>query len=76
MTLKQNGTTDSSLTWVGGSGSIESTDGDVTIEQESSTYVIDTQNAVSLNAGGTVTVKRNTEGTALASMVNGILKQV
>lgn len=74
MTLKQNGTTDSSLTWVGGSGSIESTDGDVTIEQESSTYVIDTQNAVSLNAGGTVTVKRNTEGTALASMVNGIFE--
>lgn len=74
VTLKQNGTTDSSLTWVGGSGSIESTDGDVTIEQESSTYVIDTQNAVSLNAGGTVTVKRNTEGTALASMVNGIFE--
>ena len=74
VTLKQNGTTDSSLTWVGGSGSIESTDGDVTIEQESSTYVIDTLNAVSLNAGGTVTVKRNTEGTALASMVNGIFE--
>lgn len=74
VTLKQNGTTDSSLTWVGGSGSIESTDGDVTIEQESSTYVIDTRNAVSLNAGGTVTVKRNTEGTALASMVNGIFE--
>ena len=74
VTLKQNGTTDSSLTWVGGSGSIESTDGDVTIEQESSTYVIDTQNAVSLNAGGTVTVKRNTEGTALDSMVNGIFE--
>lgn len=74
VTLKQNGTTDSSLTWVGGSGSIESTDGDVTIEQESSTYVIDTQNAISLNAGGTVTVKRNTEGTALASMVNGIFE--
>mgnify|MGYP004506937327 FL=1 len=74
VTLKQNGTTDSSLTWVGGSGSIESTDGDVTIEQESSTYVIDTQNAVTLNAGGTVTVKRNTEGTALDSMVNGIFE--
>lgn len=74
VTLKQNGTTDSSLTWVGGSGSIESTDGDVTIEQESSTYVISTLNAVSLNAGGTVTVKRNTEGTALASMVNGIFE--
>ena len=74
VTLKQNGTASSSLTWVGGSGSIESTDGDVTIEQESSTYVIDTQNAVSLNAGGTVTVKRNTEGTALDSMVNGIFE--
>ena len=74
VTLKQNGATNSSLTWIGGSGSIESTDGDVTIEQESSTYVIDTQNAVSLNAGGTVTVKRNTEGTALASMVNGIFE--
>lgn len=54
--------------------SLTSTNGDVTIEQESSTYVIDTQNAVSLNAGGTVTVKRNTEGTALASMVNGIFE--
>lgn len=74
VTLKQNGATNSSLTWIGGSGSIESTDGDVTIEQESSTYVIDTQNAVSLNAGGTVTLKRNTEGTALASMVNGIFE--
>lgn len=74
VTLKQNGATNSSLTWIGGSGSIESTDEDVTIEQESSTYVIDTQNAVSLNAGGTVTVKRNTEGTALASMVNGIFE--
>lgn len=72
VTLKQNGTTDSSLTWGGAGGSIESTDGDITIEQESSTYVISTLNAVSLNAGGTVTVKRNTEGTALASMVNGI----
>lgn len=74
VTLKQNGATNSSLTWIGGSGSIESTDGDVTIEQESSTYVIDTQNAVSLNAGGTVTLKRNTEGTALTSMVNGIFE--
>lgn len=74
VTLKQNGATNSSLTWIGGSGSIESTDGDVTIEQESSTYVISTLNAVSLNAGGTVTVKRNTEGTALASMVNGIFE--
>lgn len=74
VTLKQNGATNSSLTWIGGSGSIESTDGDVTIEQESSTYVIDTQKAVSLNAGGTVTLKRNTEGTALASMVNGIFE--
>lgn len=72
VTLKQNGTTDSSLTWGGVGGSIESTDGNITIEQESSTYVISTLNAVSLNAGGTVTVKRNTEGTALASMVNGI----
>lgn len=54
--------------------SLTSTNGDVTIEQESSTYVIDTQNAVSLNAGGTVTLKRNTEGTALASMVNGIFE--
>lgn len=72
VTLKQNGTTDSSLTWGGAGGSIESTDGNITIEQESSTYVISTLNAVSLNAGGTVTVKRNTEGTALASMVNGI----
>lgn len=72
VTLKQNGTTDSSLTWGGAGGSIESTDGNITIEQKSSTYVISTLNAVSLNAGGTVTVKRNTEGTALASMVNGI----
>lgn len=72
VTLKQNGTTDSSLTWGGAGGSIESTDGNITIEQESSTYVISTLNAVSLNAGGTVTIKRNTEGTALASMVNGI----
>lgn len=72
VTLKQNGTTDSSLTWGGAGGSIESTDGNITIEQESSTYVISTLNAVSLNAGGTVTVKRNTEGTALTSMVNGI----
>lgn len=72
VTLKQNGTTDSSLTWGGAGGSIESTDGNITIEQESSTYVISTLNAVSLNAGGTVTVKRNTEGTALASMVKGI----
>lgn len=74
VTLKQNGTTDSSLTWGGDGGSIESTDGNITIEQESSTYVISTLNAVSLNAGGTVTVKRNTEGTALASMVNGIFE--
>lgn len=74
VTLKQNGTTDSSLTWGGAGGSIECTDGDITIEQESSTYVISTLNAVSLNAGGTVTVKRNTEGTALASMVNGIFE--
>lgn len=74
VTLKQNGTTDSSLTWGGAGGSIESTDGNITIEQESSTYVISTLNAVSLNAGGTVTVKRNTEGTALASMVNGIFE--
>lgn len=72
VTLKQNGTTNSSLTWGGAGGSIECTDGDITIEQEGSTYVISTLNAVSLNAGGTVTVKRNTEGTALASMVNGI----
>lgn len=72
VTLKQNGTTDSSLTWGGAGGSIESTDGNITIEQESSTYVISTLNAVSLNAGGTVTLKRNTEGTALTSMVNGI----
>lgn len=72
VTLKQNGTTDSSLTWGGAGGSIESTDGNITIEQKSSTYVISTLNEVSLNAGGTVTVKRNTEGTALASMVNGI----
>ena len=72
VTLKQNGTTDSSLTWGGAGGSIESTDGNITIEQESSTYVISTLNAVSLNAGGTVTVKRNTEGTALTSVVNGI----
>lgn len=72
VTLKQNGTTDSSLTWGGAGGSIESTDGNITIEQESSTYVISTLNAVSLNAGGTVTVKRNAEGTALTSMVNGI----
>lgn len=72
VTLKQNGTTDSSLTWGGAGGSIESTDGNITIEQKSSTYVISTLNAVSLNAGGTVTVKRNTEGTALAPMVNGI----
>lgn len=72
VTLKQNGTTDSSLTWGGAGGSIESTDGNITIEQDSSTYVISTLNAVSLNAGGTVTVKRNTEGTALTSMVNGI----
>ena len=54
--------------------SLTSTNGDVTIEQESSTYVISTLNAVSLNAGGTVTLKRNTEGTALASMVNGIFE--
>ena len=72
VTLKQNGTTDSSLTWGGAGGSIESTDGNITIEQEGSTYVISTLNAVDLNAGGTVTVKRNTEGTALTSMVNGI----
>lgn len=72
VTLKQNGTTDSSLTWGGAGGSIESTDGNITIEQESSTYVISTLNAVSLNAGGTVTVKRNTEGPVLTSMVNGI----
>lgn len=72
VTLKQNGTTNSSLTWGGAGGSIECTDGDITIEQEGSTYVISTLNAVDLNAGGTVTVKRNTEGTALASMVNGI----
>ena len=70
VTLKQNGTTDSSLTWGGAGGSIESTDGNITIEQEGSTYVISTLNAVDLNAGGTV--KRNTEGTALTSMVNGI----
>ena len=69
VTLKQNGTTDSSLTWGGDGGSIESTDGNITIEQESSTYVISTLNAVSLNAGGTVTVKRNTEGTALGDMI-------
>ena len=69
VTLKQNGTTDSSLTWGGAGGSIESTDGNITIEQESSTYVISTLNAVSLNAGGTVTVKRNTEGTALGDMI-------
>lgn len=72
VTLKQNGTTDSSLTWDGAGGSIESTDGDITIEQKGSTYVILTSNAVDLNAGGTVTVKRNTEGTALASMVDVI----
>lgn len=72
VTLKQNGTTDSSLTWGGAGGSIESTDGNITIEQEGSTYVISTLNAVSLNAGGTVTVKRNTEGPVLTSMVNGI----
>lgn len=72
VTLKQNGTTDSSLTWGGAGGSIESTDGNITIEQESSTYVISTLNAVSLNAGGTVTVKRNIEGPVLTSMVNGI----
>ena len=72
VTLKQNGTTNSSLTWGGAGGSIECTDGDITIEQEGSTYVISTLNAVDLNAGGTVTVKRNTEGTALTSMVNGI----
>lgn len=72
VTLKQNGTTDSSLTWGGAGGSIESTDGNITIEQKSSTYVISTLNAVSLNAGGTVTVKRNTEGPVLTSMVNGI----
>ncbi len=72
VTLKQNGTTNSSLTWGGAGGSIECTDGDITIEQESSTYVISTLNAVDLNAGGTVTLKRNTEGTALTSMVNGI----
>ena len=69
VTLKQNGTTDSSLTWGGAGGSIESTDGNITIEQKSSTYVISTLNAVSLNAGGTVTVKRNTEGTALGDMI-------
>lgn len=67
VTLKQNGTTDSSLTWGGAGGSIECTDGDITIEQEGSTYVISTLNAVDLNAGGTVTLKRNTEGTALTS---------
>lgn len=72
VTLKQNGTTDASLTWGGAGGSIESTDGNITIEQKSSTYVISTLNAVSLNAGGTVTVKRNTEGPVLTSMVNGI----
>lgn len=72
VTLKQNGTTNSSLTWGGAGGSIECTDGDITIEQEGSTYVISTLNAVDLNAGGTVTLKRNTEGTALTSMVNGI----
>lgn len=70
--LKQNGTATSSLTWGGAGGSIESTDGNITIEQESSTYVIDTQNAVSLNAGGTVTVKRNTEGTALDDMIRSV----
>lgn len=69
VTLKQNGTASSSLTWGGAGGSIESTDGNITIEQESSTYVISTLNAVSLNAGGTVTVKRNTEGTALGDMI-------
>lgn len=72
VTLKQNGTASSSLTWDGAGGSIESTDGDITIEQKGSTYVILTSNAVDLNAGGTVTVKRNTEGTALASMVDVI----
>ena len=72
VTLKQNGTTDSSLTWGGAGGSIESTDGNITIEQESSTYVISTLNAVSLNAGGTVTVKRNTEGTALGDMIRSV----
>lgn len=72
VTLKQNGTTDSSLTWGGDGGSIESTDGNITIEQESSTYVISTLNAVSLNAGGTVTVKRNTEGTALGDMIRSV----
>lgn len=74
VTLKQNGTTDASLIWSSAGGSIECTDGDITIEQEGSTYVIWTLNAVSLNAGGTVTVKRNTEGTALVSMVNGIFE--
>lgn len=72
VTLKQNGTTDSSLTWGGDGGSIESTDGNITIEQEGSTYVISTLNAVSLNAGGTVTVKRNTEGTALGDMIRSV----
>lgn len=72
VTLKQNGTTDSSLTWGGAGGSIESTDGNITIEQEGSTYVISTLNAVSLNAGGTVTVKRNTEGTALGDMIRSV----
>ena len=72
VTLKQNGTTDSSLTWGGAGGSIESTDGNITIEQKSSTYVISTLNAVSLNAGGTVTVKRNTEGTALGDMIRSV----
>lgn len=72
VTLKQNGTTDSSLTWGGAGGSIESTDGNISIEQEGSTYVISTLNAVSLNAGGTVTVKRNTEGTALGDMIRSV----
>lgn len=72
VTLKQNGTTDSSLTWGGAGGSIESTDGNITIEQEGSTYVISTLNAVSLNAGGTVTVKRNTEGTVLGDMIRSV----
>ena len=54
VTLKQNGTTDSSLTWGGAGGSIESTDGNITIEQEGSTYVISTLNAVSLNKGAIV----------------------
>lgn len=72
VTLKRSGAATASPIWGGAGGSIESTDGNITIEQENSTYVIDTQNAVSLNAGGTVTVKRNTEGTALDDMIRSV----